>query len=92
MKPQIKRMNTDKENLLNPLLEDDCPSENYELNRLSEVIIGCAFKVGNTLGCGFLEKVYENALAFELRNAGLIVVQQEKIAVIYQNVIRRLRS
>ncbi len=30
-------------------------------NETSERIIGCAFQVMNTLGCGFLEKVYENA-------------------------------
>ena len=46
------------------------------LNGLSERIIGCAFQVSNTLGCGFLEKVYENALAHELRKNGLQVVQQ----------------
>lgn len=33
-----------------------------ELNALTERIIGCAFKVANTFGCGFLEKVHENAL------------------------------
>ncbi len=38
---------------------------------LSERVIGCAFKVANTLGVGFLEKVYENALGHELRLAGL---------------------
>ena len=34
-------------------------------NALSEPIIGCAFRVQNMLGTGFLEKVYENALAHE---------------------------
>jgi GxxExxY protein len=33
-------------------------------------VIACAHKVSNTLGGGFLEKVYENALALELRDAG----------------------
>ena len=47
-----------------------------EFNRLTERIIGCAFAVSNGLGCGFLEKVYENALAHELRKAGLSVRQQ----------------
>ena len=32
---------------------------------LTRTIIGCAFKVHNTLGPGFLEKVYENALAID---------------------------
>jgi hypothetical protein len=49
------------------------------VNRLSENIIGCAFTVANTLGSGFLEKVYENALAHELRKAGLVVAQQRGI-------------
>src|ERR1700752_4548599 len=43
------------------------------LNRISQRTIGCALTVSNTLGCGFLEKVYENALAYELRQAGLAV-------------------
>ena len=38
-----------------------------EKDKLTETIIGCAFKVSNTLGCGFLEKVYENALAIEIK-------------------------
>ena len=42
-----------------------------ELNRVTERIIGSAFTVSNELGNGFLEKVYENALAHELRKAGI---------------------
>jgi GxxExxY protein len=57
------------------------------VNRLSERIIGCAFTVANTLGSGFLEKVYENALAHELRKAGLVVAQQRGIIVRYDGVI-----
>jgi hypothetical protein len=38
-----------------------------ELNEITERIIGCAFTVSNALGGGFVEKVYENALAYELR-------------------------
>ena len=55
-------------------------------NLLSERIIGCAFRVMNTLGCGFLEKVYENALAHELRKDGLRVSQQHAIKVRYDGV------
>jgi GxxExxY protein len=40
----------------------------------------------NTLGVGFLEKVYENALAHELRKAGLTVAQQHCFSVIYDDV------
>lgn len=53
---------------------------------LTSMVIGCAFKVANTLGHGFLEKVYENALAHELRKNGLSVGQQHPINVVYDNV------
>ena len=58
-----------------------------EMNALSEKIIGRAFQVSNTLGCGFLEKVYENALVHELRENGLQVKQQEPIKVYYDGVV-----
>lgn len=51
---------------------------------LSEKIIKCYFKVYNTLGYGFLEKVYENALAIELRKMGLNVRCQQPIRVYYE--------
>jgi GxxExxY protein len=54
--------------------------ENWEL---TERIIGCAMKVSNTLGCGFLEKVYENALVYELRKQGFEAVPQKPITVYY---------
>jgi GxxExxY protein len=57
------------------------------LDNLTETIIGCAIKVSNTLGVGFLEKVYENALAVELRRAGLSVQQQYEMKVIYEGVV-----
>ncbi len=50
-------------------------------------IIGCAFKVFNTLGYGFLEKVYENALAHELRKAGFAVEQQKPLPVFYDGIV-----
>lgn len=56
------------------------------LNSITERIIGCAFTVGNTLGPGYLEKVYENALAHELRKAGLAVEQQKRMTVWYDGV------
>jgi GxxExxY protein len=54
---------------------------------VTERVIGCAFRVANALGSGFLEKVYENAMAHELRKAGLIVFQQYAIIVRYDNVV-----
>ncbi|AFZ12403.1 hypothetical protein Cri9333_1511 [Crinalium epipsammum PCC 9333] len=65
----------------------DADERRWELNQITEMIIGCAFKVSNALGCGFLEKVYENALAHELRKAGLKVVQQYPIKVYYDGII-----
>jgi GxxExxY protein len=55
-----------------------------EINKLSEIIIGCAYKVHRELGPGFLEKVYENALRLELEEAGLSVRQQAPIPVRYK--------
>jgi GxxExxY protein len=57
------------------------------INGLSERIIGCAFRVLNALGAGFLEKVYENALAHELRTAGLAVAQQQGVMVQYNGIV-----
>src|SRR4051794_20199802 len=57
------------------------------LNELSGRVIGCAFTVLNTLGAGFLEKVYENALALELRGSGLAVVQQHSARVYYNDAV-----
>jgi GxxExxY protein len=57
-----------------------------QMKQLTEKVIQCAFTVSNTLGCGFLEKVYENALAHELRKAGLQVQQQHGITVHYDGV------
>jgi len=48
-------------------------------------IIKSFYSVYNTLGYGFLEKVYENSLAIELRESGLTVVQQKPISVFYKD-------
>ena len=53
---------------------------------LTGLIIGCCFKVANELGNGFVEKVYENALARELRKAKAKVVQQQGLEVFYDGV------
>jgi GxxExxY protein len=54
---------------------------------LTHKIIGCAYKVHNTLGPGFLEKVYENALRIELEKLGLNIKQQEPINVTYDGQV-----
>jgi GxxExxY protein len=69
-------MNTDQEKDLRP---DHDP--------LTELVIGLVFKVANSLGSGFLEKVYENALSIELHDAGLAFEQQVPITVSYHNQV-----
>jgi GxxExxY protein len=51
---------------------------------VTEAVIGAAFDVSNTLGCGFLEKVYENALAIELRSREHLLEQQREVEVWYK--------
>jgi GxxExxY protein len=57
-----------------------------DLNQTTESIIGYAYTVGNTLGHGFLEKVYENALSHELMKNALCVKQQSPIGVMYDGI------
>ena len=54
---------------------------------ITEKIIKAFYKVYNTLGYGFLEKVYENAMAIELRKMGLEVKCQYPITVYYESEI-----
>src|SRR5918997_1336931 len=76
-------MDKDKSDLLKSLLEPENSSVD-EINKITENIIGSAYMVANALGCGFLEKVYENALAYEIRKHGLEVKQQQAIKVFYE--------
>jgi GxxExxY protein len=57
--------------------------ENYLHSDLTEKIIKAYYKVYNTLGFGFLEKVYENAMSIELRKSGLRHSKQYPIDVYY---------
>src|SRR4051794_34061755 len=54
------------------------------LDELTRTVIGAAFEVSNTLGSGFLEKVYERALVHELRLRGMHVEQQVCLRVTYK--------
>jgi GxxExxY protein len=58
--------------------------QNYKHTDLTEKIIKAFYKVYNTLGFGFLEKVYENALFIELKNMGLFVEKQRRVKVFYE--------
>ncbi len=57
-----------------------------EHEELTGSIINAFFKVYNTLGYGFLEKVYENALLLELRGRGIHCLSQYAVKVYYDNV------
>ncbi len=59
----------------------------YPEQELTGKILEGAFAVHNTLGCGFLEKVYSNALLFELRNMGLHCEQEIPFKVRYKDVV-----
>ena len=54
---------------------------------LTQQIIGAFYTVYNSLGYGFLEKVYENALAIELQALSLKVEQQASISVYYTSTL-----
>jgi len=54
---------------------------------ITQKIIKSFYKVYNTLGSGFLEKVYENSMAIELRKNGLEVKCQHPIKVFYESEI-----
>ena len=53
---------------------------------VTRVIISCYYTVYNSLGPGFLEKVYERALLVELKKRGLSVMSQYPIDVYYEDV------
>ncbi len=62
-------------------------TEEYKHSELTRRIIGIFFDVYNALGYGFLEKVYENAMALRLRKAGFRVVQQQPIKVYFDGEV-----
>ena len=53
---------------------------------ITDIILKSYYKVFNNLGYGFLEKVYENALFYELKKQGLVCEQQKPIKVYYDEI------
>jgi len=58
-----------------------------EYKEVTETIIGCAYRVYNKMGFGFLESVYEKCMLIELRKAGLNAESQKPITVYYDSEI-----
>ena len=61
--------------------------EEYKHQDITSEIIKCFYTVYNTLGFGFLEKVYEKSMEIELVESGLTVVRQKPIEVFYRTQI-----
>ena len=55
-------------------------------NQLSYQIIGTALELHKNIGPGLLESVYENALAYDLRELGLDVKQQVAMPFVYKEI------
>ena len=65
----------------------DLQMKNYKHHEITEKIIGAAYKVHNTLGSGFLERLYKNPLTIELRGLGFNVEVEKPIAVYYHDEV-----
>jgi len=55
-------------------------------NQIARIVFDCALKVHRELGPGLLESSYEECLCYELREAGLEVVKQKALPLIYEEV------
>lgn len=73
----MERMNTDN-------------VTDYKYGDLTEKILGCAFQVHNSLGCGFLERVYHKALIYEFDSVGIKFETNKRIKIFYKK--KRSRS
>jgi len=62
-------------------------TDDSSVDVVTKKIIGAAYTVANRLGCGFLEKVYENALAVELLKTGLDAHAQYPIHIYYDDIL-----
>jgi len=58
-----------------------------EHKNVTETVIGCAYRVYNKMGFGFLESVYEKCLLIELHKAGMDAEAQKPITVYYDDEI-----
>ncbi len=59
----------------------------FYYKKISEKILGASFEVYNYLGNGYLEKNYENALLYEIRQRELSADNQHKLIVNYKDIV-----
>jgi GxxExxY protein len=68
-------------------MEPQMNADERRLNEITEGVLGCAYRVANELGVGYLEKVYENALFVDVTQSGLRAEQQRPIIVRYHGAV-----
>jgi GxxExxY protein len=63
-----------------------------ELNRITSKIIECAIRIHRALGPGLLENAYLGCLCFDVSNAGLRIVTQKALPLVYSgvNIVQRV--
>jgi GxxExxY protein len=71
--------------MIKPQMTTDKEKE-YIHKELTEKILSAAFKVHNTLGPGYLESIYQNAMVIELRSFGLKCDTEKLVEIFYNNV------
>jgi GxxExxY protein len=59
-------------------------TDEHGCDALTEQVLGAVFEISNTLGAGFLEKVYQRALIHEFRLRGIRAAAQVPFPVIYK--------
>lgn len=57
-----------------------------EINKITEIIIGCAIEVHKRLGPGLLESTYEACLVYEIQKAGLKIIKQLGLPLVYKEI------
>lgn len=72
-------MNTDKIDSSNVQ-----PGEEYLHQELTKDVLASAFRVHNSIGCGLLEKVYGNAMSWDLKLNNRRVVEEKEFKVVYR--------
>jgi GxxExxY protein len=68
-------------------MEPQMNADERRLNQITEKVIECAYRVSNKLGCGFLERVYENAMFVDLTLEGLKAEQQRGVQIFYRDAL-----